>query len=67
MLSGPGQFAENETSGVNFRDPFTCAFKSLHVFYLTLTLQYNSTEIPEFPIAPESTLELLMAVNFLEC
>ena len=28
----------------------------------------NSTiEIPEFPIAPENALEILMAANFLDC
>lgn len=27
----------------------------------------SSTEIPEFPIAPEIALELLMAANFLDC
>lgn len=32
-------------------------------------VQYaNSTQrIPEFPIAPEVALELLMAANFLDC
>ena len=27
----------------------------------------STTEIPEFPIAPEIALELLMAANFLDC
>ncbi|CAO2601600.1 Eloc [Lemmus lemmus] len=27
----------------------------------------SSPEIPEFPIAPEIALELLMAANFLDC
>ena len=27
----------------------------------------SSTEIPEFKIAPEVSLELLMAANFLDC
>ena len=27
----------------------------------------SSSEIPEFPIAPEIALELLMAANFLDC
>uniref|UniRef100_A0A2I3GW97 Elongin-C n=1 Tax=Nomascus leucogenys TaxID=61853 RepID=A0A2I3GW97_NOMLE len=47
MVSGPGQFAENETDEVRYTN--------------------SSTEIPEFPIAPEIALELLMAVNFLDC
>jgi transcription elongation factor B subunit 1 len=27
----------------------------------------SSIEIPEFPIAPENALEILMAANFLDC
>ena len=27
----------------------------------------SAMEIPEFPIAPEVALELLMAANFLDC
>merc|ERR1719464_1319810 len=68
MLSGPGQFAENETNEVNFREI------PLHVLqkvcmYFTYKVRYtnSSTEIPEFPIQPEIALELLMAANFLDC
>ncbi len=37
--------------------------------YFTYKVRYtnSSTEIPEFPIAPEIALELLMAANFLDC
>ena len=37
--------------------------------YMHYKVQYaNSTQrIPEFPIAPEVALELLMAANFLDC
>lgn len=37
--------------------------------YFTYKVRYtnSSTEIPEFPIAPEIALELLMAGNFLDC
>lgn len=37
--------------------------------YFTYKMRYtnSSTEIPEFPIAPEIALELLMAANFLDC
>ncbi|KAA0185231.1 hypothetical protein HAZT_HAZT006964 [Hyalella azteca] len=107
MLSGPGQFAENETNEVNFREipflqivfnftsiaSFIGRFKTRdsvenqrrsvikyvfeimsHVLqrvciYFTYKVRYtnSSTEIPEFPIAPEIALELLMAANFLDC
>lgn len=72
MLSGPGQFAENEANEVNFREiPYVewpykekllilfVTFRS-HVLqkvciYFTYKVRYtnSSTEIPEFPIAPE--------------
>ena len=49
-------------------------FKRSHVLqkvcmYFTYKVRYtnSSTEIPEFPIAPEIALELLMAANFLDC
>lgn len=91
MLSGPGQFAENEANEVNFREiPWVkwavCVMLirvlftrllytfSSHVLqkvcmYFTYKVRYtnSSTEIPEFPIAPEIALELLMAANFLDC
>ncbi|XP_044523441.1 elongin-C-like [Gracilinanus agilis] len=73
MLSGPGQLAENETNEVNFREtPSQVLSKGLKkkvCIYFTYKVRYtnSSTEIPEFPIAPEIALELLMAVNFLDC
>lgn len=75
MLSGPGQFAENEANEVNFREiPWVDSSTldrvqiinanlfnfSSHVLqkvcmYFTYKVRYtnSSTEIPEFPIAPE--------------
>ena len=37
--------------------------------YFTYKARYTNSamEIPEFPIAPEVALELLMAANFLDC
>ena len=37
--------------------------------YFTYKVRYtnSTTEIPEFVIAPEVALELLMAANFLDC
>jgi len=68
MLSGPGQFAENETNVVNFREIPSHVLERVCV-YFTYKVKYtnSSTEIPEFQIAPEVALELLMAANFLDC
>lgn len=68
MLSGPGQFAENETNEVNFREiPSHVLQKVCMYFAYKVRYTNSSTEIPEFPIAPEIALELLMAANFLDC
>merc|ERR1711879_1083538 len=68
MLSGPGQFAENETNEVNFREIPSHVLQKV-CMYFTYKVRYtnSSTEIPEFPIQPEIALELLMAANFLDC
>ncbi|KAF9796088.1 hypothetical protein SFRURICE_012981 [Spodoptera frugiperda] len=68
MLSGPGQFAENEANEVNFREIPSHVLQKV-CMYFTYKVRYtnSSTEIPEFPIAPEIALELLMAANFLDC
>ncbi|XP_062952287.1 elongin-C-like [Cynocephalus volans] len=67
MLSGPGQFAENETNEVNFREISSHVLSKV-CMYFTYEVRYtNSSKIPEFPIAPEIVLELLMAMNFLDC
>lgn len=68
MLSGPGQFAENEANEVNFREIPSHVLEKV-CMYFTYKVRYtnSSTEIPEFPIAPEIALELLMAANFLDC
>lgn len=70
LLSHPstGQFAENETNEVNFREIPSHVLSKV-CMYFTYKVRYtnSSTEIPEFPIAPEIALELLMAANFLDC
>ncbi|XP_023726880.1 elongin-C isoform X1 [Cryptotermes secundus] len=68
MLSGPGQFSENETNEVNFREIPSHVLQKV-CMYFTYKVRYtnSSTEIPEFPIAREIALELLMAANFLDC
>jgi len=68
MLSGPGQFAENETNEVKFREILSHVLEKVcHYFSYKVRYTNSSTEIPEFPIQPELALELLMAANFLDC
>ncbi|XP_050662756.1 elongin-C-like [Macaca thibetana thibetana] len=68
MLSGPGQFAENETNEVNFTEiPSHVLSKICTYFMYKVRYTNSSTEIPEFPVAPEVAIELLLAVNFLDC
>lgn len=68
ILCFSGQFAENETNEVNFREIPSHVLSKV-CMYFTYKVRYtnSSTEIPEFPIAPEIALELLMAANFLDC
>jgi len=68
MLSGPGQFQENETNEIHFKEiPSHVLQKVCQYFTYKVRYTNSSTEIPEFPIAPEIALELLMAANFLDC
>eukprot|EP00112_Aurelia_sp_Birch-Aquarium-sp1_P014484 Seg3130.2 transcript_id=Seg3130.2/GoldUCD/mRNA.D3Y31 product=Elongin-C protein_id=Seg3130.2/GoldUCD/D3Y31 len=68
MLSGPGQFSENETNEVRFREIPSHVLEKV-CMYFTYKVRYtnSSTEIPEFPIEAPIALELLMAANFLDC
>nr|XP_035112010.1 elongin-C-like [Callithrix jacchus] len=68
ILSGPGQFAENETNEVNFGERFSYVLSKVCI-YFTYKVHYtnSSTEITKFPTAPEIALELLMAANFHDC
>lgn len=68
MLDGPGQFAENESNQVNFREiPSHVLEKVCQYFTYKVKYTNSATEIPDFPIPPEIALELLMAANFLDC
>ena len=68
MLSGPGQFSENETNEVRFREIPSYVLQKVCMYFTYKVRNTNSTtEIPEFPIPPEIALELLMAANFLDC
>merc|ERR1712141_72105 len=68
MLSGPGQFKENETNEIQFKEIPSHVLHKV-AMYLAYKRRYtdSSTEIPEFPVEPEMALELLMAANFLDC
>ncbi|CAF1488609.1 unnamed protein product [Adineta ricciae] len=68
MLSGPGQYAENETNAIRFRSISSEVLARICSYFAYKARYSNSTiEIPEFPIAPEHALEILMAANFLDC
>ncbi|CBY35606.1 unnamed protein product [Oikopleura dioica] len=68
MLSGPGSFQENETNTIKFQEiPSHVLNKVCHYFTYKARYTNSAMEIPEFPIAPEVALELLMAANFLDC
>ncbi|VDK73375.1 unnamed protein product [Cylicostephanus goldi] len=68
MLSGPGQYSENESNEVNFREiPSHVLQKVCQYFSYKDRYTSSATEIPEFNITPEVALELLMAANFLDC
>ena len=82
MLSGPGVFQEQETNEIHFQEiPSHVLSKGNNLFklscftvilvcgYFEYRSRYTNSamEIPEFPIAPEVALELLMAANFLDC
>ncbi|XP_066931685.1 elongin-C-like [Clytia hemisphaerica] len=68
MLSGPGQFEENDTNEVSFREiPSHVLEKVCTYFSYKVRYTNSSSEIPEFQIQPDIALELLMAANFLDC
>lgn len=65
--SGPGQFTDSEKNEVHFRKgPSHVPSKVCMCFIDNVPPQHSSAEIPEFPVASEIALELLMAVNFLD-
>ncbi|VDL67830.1 unnamed protein product [Nippostrongylus brasiliensis] len=67
-LSGLGQYSENESNEVNFREiPSHVLRKVCQYFAYKVRYTSSATEIPEFNISPDMALELLMAANFLYC
>ncbi|XP_062045437.1 elongin-C-like [Lepus europaeus] len=54
MLNGPAQFAENEKNEAYCKEiPSHVLSKLCMYFTYKIHCTYSSTEIPEFPIAPE--------------
>ena len=68
MMMGPGQCEEDEENAINFREIYSRTLMQL-AMYLRYKKRYTDSEaaIPEFPIKPEISLDLLMAANFLDC
>lgn len=68
MLSSQGSFTETELGEVKFPEiPTHILEKVCQYFYYKLRYQNSTTKnIPEFQVAPEIALELLMAANFLD-
>merc|ERR1712131_256790 len=68
MLSGPGVFHEQETNEIHFQEiPSHVLSKVCGYFVYKARYTNSAMELPEFPIAPEVALELLIAANFLDC
>eukprot|EP01134_Creolimax_fragrantissima_P007920 CFRG7920T1 len=67
MLSGPGQFSENETNSINFREISSHVLEQVcKYFHYKIKYTAATVEIPDFPIEPAAALDLLMAANFLD-
>lgn len=67
MLSGPGQFEENQSNVIHFHEIPSHILKSLCAYFTYKAYYSESNNIPEFPIPMTISLELLMAANFLDC
>ncbi|XP_060844835.1 elongin-C-like [Rhopalosiphum padi] len=68
MLSGPGQFSENETNVIHFREIPSHVLQKVCMYFAYKDPYTNCPDpAPEFPIPAEISVELLMAANFLDC
>jgi len=69
MLSSQGSFTETELGEVRFPEITAPILEKVcQYFYYKLQFQNStSASIPEFKVAPEVALQLLMASNFLDC
>lgn len=68
MLSSQGNFIENEHGEIRFPE-ITTPVLEVVCKYFHYKLRYANTaskNIPEFKVAPEMALELLMAANYLD-
>lgn len=63
-----GTFTETELGEIKFPEISSSVLEIVcRYFYYKLRYQNATTKnIPEFPVAPEMALELLMAANFLD-
>mmetsp|Transcript_34197 Transcript_34197/g.61670 ORF Transcript_34197/g.61670 Transcript_34197/m.61670 type:complete len:101 (-) Transcript_34197:775-1077(-) len=68
MLSSQGSFTETELGEVKFPEISTPILEKVcQYFYYKLKYQNSTTKsIPDFVVAPETALELLVAASFLE-
>ncbi|XP_035209729.1 elongin-C-like [Stegodyphus dumicola] len=68
MLSGPGEFVENEANEIHLKKIPSHVLQKV-CQYLTYKVHYtnSSTEVPVFPIEVEIALELVMAAHLLDC
>jgi len=63
-----GNFRESEEGVIRFPDISTSALEKVTQYLYYKDRHSNSaTRIPEFPIDPEESLELLVAASFLNC
>uniref|UniRef100_T1J396 Elongin-C n=1 Tax=Strigamia maritima TaxID=126957 RepID=T1J396_STRMM len=68
MLSGPGQYAEDETNQVTFSQISGSVLKIVCDYFAYKVKHTGSNEdLPPFDIPEEINLEVLMAANFLDC
>eukprot|EP00310_Coccolithus_braarudii_P014909 CAMPEP_0183351192 /NCGR_PEP_ID=MMETSP0164_2-20130417/23416_1 /TAXON_ID=221442 /ORGANISM="Coccolithus pelagicus ssp braarudi, Strain PLY182g" /LENGTH=122 /DNA_ID=CAMNT_0025523309 /DNA_START=133 /DNA_END=501 /DNA_ORIENTATION=- len=67
MLSGPGNFSEQQQGEIKFPEISARTLeKTVQYFYYKLRHTNGAGPLPEFKIEPEYALELLMAANYLD-
>nr|CDS34205.1 expressed protein [Hymenolepis microstoma] len=68
MLSGPGQFEENEENRIYFREIPSYILEYVCRYFAFKKRYTNSINaVPEFSIQPEISFDLMLAANFLDC
>mmetsp|Transcript_9862 Transcript_9862/g.29672 ORF Transcript_9862/g.29672 Transcript_9862/m.29672 type:complete len:110 (+) Transcript_9862:230-559(+) len=68
MLTSQGAFAEKELGEIRFPEISTPTLEKVcqYFYYKLRWANAPSKDIPEFKVAPEMALELLMAANYLD-